>query len=79
LADNFKLQQNNGIQIGSWIEDMKDTQLNDLGKILVEIVNKKPPNIRNIIKKLKDDCVKKTRKNINANPFKDIDTNKYFR
>ena len=79
LADNFKLQQNNGIQIGSWIEDMKDTQLNDLGKILVEIVNKKPPNIRNIIKKLKDDCVKKTRKNINANPFKDIDTNKYFK
>ena len=79
LADNFKLQQNNGIQIGTWIDDMKDTQLNDLGKILVEIVNKKPQNIRNIIKKLKDDCLKKTRKNINANPFKDIDINKLFK
>ena len=79
LADNFKLQQNNGIQIGTWIDDMKDTQLNDLGKILIEIVNKKPQNIRNIIKKLKEDCLKKIRKNINSNPFKDIDTNKYFK
>jgi len=79
LADNFKLQQNNGIQIGTWIDDMKDTQLYDLGKILVEIVNKKPQNIRNIIKKLKDDCMKKIRKNININPFKDIETNKYFK
>jgi len=73
------LQQNNGIQIGTWIDDMKDTQLYDLGKILVEIVNKKPQNIRNIIKKLKDDCMKKIRKNININPFKDIETNKYFK
>ena len=79
LADNFKLQQNNGIQIGTWIDDMKDTQLNDLGKILVEIVNKNPQNIRNIIKKLKEDCNKKMRKNINSNPFKEIDTNKYFK
>ena len=79
LADNFKLQQNNGIQIGTWIDDMKDTQLNDLGKILIGIVNRKPDNIRNIIKKLKDECHKKLRKNINANPFKDIDVNKYFK
>ena len=79
LADNFKLQQNNGIRIGTWIDDMKDTQLDDLGKILIDIVNKKPQNIRNIIKKLKEDCLKKCKNNLCANPFKDIDINKYFK
>ena len=79
LADNFKLQQNNGIRIGTWIDDMKDTQLYDLGKILIDIINKKPQNIRNIIKKLKEDCLKKNRNNLCANPFKDLDINKYFK
>ena len=79
LADNFKLQQNNGIQIGTWIDDMKDTQLNDLGKILTEIAIKKPSDVRTVIKKLKEDVSKKLRKNININPFKDLDTSKYFK
>jgi len=34
LPDNFKLQQNNGIEIRTWNEDIKDTQLPDIGKIL---------------------------------------------
>ena len=79
LADNFKLQQNNGIQIGTWIDDMKDTQLNDLGKILTEIAIKKPNDVRNVIKKLQEDMAKKTRKNVNINPFKDLDISKYFK
>ena len=40
LADNFKLQPNNGIQIGTWTDDMKDTQLKDLSSILGQIIVK---------------------------------------
>ena len=34
LSDNFKLQQNNGLAIKSFIDDMKDTHIIDIGKIL---------------------------------------------
>ena len=79
LADNFKLQPNNGIHIWTWLEDMKDTQLNDLGRILKDLVIKQPGDVRPIIKKLKDDINKKMRNNMNINPFKDVDINKYFK
>ena len=79
LADNFKLQPNNGIHIWTWIDDIKDTQLNDLGKILKDLVSKQPPDVRPIIKKLKDDINKKMRNNMNTNPFKGVDISKYFR
>ena len=78
LADNFKLQPNNGIHIWTWIDDMKDTQLNDLGKILKDLISKQPVDIRPIIKKLKDDINKKMRNNMNINPFKGVNINKYF-
>ena len=79
LADNFKLQPNNGIPICTWIDDMKDTQLNDLGKILKNLLEKKPSDLRPIIKKLKDDINKKMRNNMNINPFKSVDINKYMK
>ena len=79
LADNFKLQPNNGIPILTWNEDMKDTQLYDLGKILKDLIDKKPSDVRPIIKKLKDDMNKKMRNNMNINPFKGIDINKYLK
>ena len=79
LADNFKLQPNNGIHIWTWIDDIKDTQLNDLGKILKDLVSKQPPDVRPIIKKLKDDINKKMRNNMNTNPFKGVDISKYFK
>jgi len=79
LADNFKLQPNNGIPISTWIDDMKDTQLNDLGKILKNLIEKKPNDLRPIIKKFKDDINKKMRNNMNINPFKGVDINKYIK
>ena len=79
LPDNFKLQPNNGIHIWTWIDDIKDTQLNDLGKILKDLVSKQPPDVRPIIKKLKDDINKKMRNNMNTNPFKGVDISKYFK
>ena len=79
LADNFKLQPNNGIQCGTWIDDMKDTQLNDLDTILTQIIEKKPQDIKPIIKKLNEELNKKLKNNINLNPFKDIDVAKLFK
>ena len=79
LADNFKLQPNNGIQIGTWTDDMKDTQLNDLNIILTQIIENKPNDIRIIIKKLNEEINKNEKKNVNLNPFKDIDVNKFFK
>ena len=79
LGDNFKLQPNNGIQIGTWLDDMKDTQLDDLGKILKDIVNRKPSDIRPIIKKFKDEVNKKVRNNMSISPFKGVDVSKYFK
>ena len=79
LADNFKLQPNNGIQIGTWTDDMKDTQLNDLNIILTQIIDKKPDDIRIIIKKLNEEINKNEKKSANLNPFKDIDVNKFFK
>ena len=79
LEDNFKLQPNNGIHIWTWLDDMKDTQLDDLGKILLDLVSKNPSDIRPIIKKLKEDISKKTRNNMNINPFKGVDIIKYFK
>jgi Dullard-like phosphatase family protein len=79
LADNFKLQPSNGILIGTWIDDMKDTQLNDLGKILKILVSKKPNDVRPIIKKFKEDMNKKMRNNMNINPFRGVDITKYIK
>ena len=79
LADNFKLQQSNGIPIWTWIDDMKDTQLKDLGKMLQDLINMKPEDIRPIIKRFKDDMNKKMRVNMNINPFKGVDINKYLK
>ena len=79
LADNFKLQPNNGIPISTWIDDMKDTQLIDLGKILKILISKKPGDLRPIIKKFKEDINKKMRNNMNINPFKGVDITKYIK
>ena len=79
LEDNFKLQPNNGIHIWTWLDDMKDTQLEDLGKILKDLISKNPNDIRPIIKKFKEDINKKMRNNMNINPFKGVDIFKYFK
>jgi Dullard-like phosphatase family protein len=79
LAENFKFQQNNGIQCSTWNDDMKDTQLYDLDIILTKIIEKKPQDIKPIIKKLNEEVNKKMKNNANLNPFKDIDVNKLFK
>ena len=64
MPQNFRLQKENGINIKAfWGEEAYDTALVDLGNILVNIA-KDGGDIRNGIKKYKDDIVKKVTSNI---------------
>ena len=64
MPQNFRLQKENGINIKAfWGEEAYDTALIDLGKILVNIA-KDGGDIRNGIKKYKDEIVKKVTSNI---------------
>ena len=58
---------------------MRDTQLKDLDIILTKLIEKKPQDIRPIIKKLNEEVNRKMKNNMNLNPFKDIDVNKLFK
>ena len=59
MPQNFRLQKENGINIKAfWGEEAYDTALVDLGNILVNIA-KDGGDVRNGIKKYKDDIVKK--------------------
>lgn len=54
---------------------MKDTQLVDLMKILQDIINLRVPDVRIIIKKIRED----SSKNKNTlNPYASIDISKYI-
>ena len=78
LADNFKFQPDNGIQCTTWIDNMRDSQLNDLDIILTKIIEKKPQDIKPIIRKLNEEVNKRMKSNM-LNPFNDIDVNKLFK
>ena len=77
LVDNFKLQPNNGLGIKTWLEEMKDNQLGDLANLLKEIVEKKPNDVRTVIKKIKEEANKRIKKN-NGNPYKNLSIDKYI-
>lgn len=34
MIENFKLNPHNGIEISSWIDNIRDTELYDIGKIV---------------------------------------------
>lgn len=77
IPGNFKLQQNNGLAIQTWKDDMRDTQLFDICKILTDIYHKKPSDVRPIIKKINEDVAKKLKRNA-LNPYSNIDITKYL-
>ncbi len=69
VAENFSLQQQNGIFIRTWIEDLSDTALIDLAPLLkrkylpfylifvifhAEIVEKKEPDVTEALRKYRD-------------------------
>ena len=64
MPQNFRLQKENGINIKAfWGEEVYDTALIDLGKILVNIA-KDGGDIRDGIYKYKDEILKKVTSNI---------------
>jgi hypothetical protein len=64
MPQNFRLQKENGINIKAfWGEEVYDTALIDLGKILVNIAND-GGDIRKGINKYKDEILKKVTSNI---------------
>ena len=77
LSDNFKLQPNNGIHIGTWTDNMKDTELLEIGKFLEDLILRKPNDVRVIIQKIKEDFEKKNSKNV-VSSFKGIDLNNFM-
>ena len=54
LAENFELQERNGIEINNWYDDLEDTTLSDLGLLLEEIITKKPEDVRDMLDKYRD-------------------------
>lgn len=72
IPENFRLQSNNGLWIKTWTEDMKDTQLKELSRILSTLISFKPSDVRLYIKRIKDDLGIHINKNV-YNPFSKID------
>ncbi|CAK78867.1 unnamed protein product (macronuclear) [Paramecium tetraurelia] len=54
LAENFQLQPDNGIQIQSWYGDLDDQALLLLSPLLIQIVQKKIPDVREALRKFRD-------------------------
>ena len=46
ISDNFILQPDNGIFISTWYDDMTDNFLKEISPLLVELVEKKVPDVR---------------------------------
>ncbi len=77
LPENFKLQQNNGLFIKTWNDDMKDTQLMDFAKILRDLVIMRVPDVRIVLKKLKEEVSRRLKKN-NLSPYANIEVAKFL-
>ncbi|CAD8132360.1 unnamed protein product [Paramecium pentaurelia] len=54
LAENFKFQPDNGIQIQSWYGDQDDQALLLLSPLLIQIVQKKIQDVRDALRKFRD-------------------------
>jgi len=74
IPENFILQPDNGLAIKTWQNDINDTQLDDLSKILREIYQSKPEEIRGIIKRINSEVSKGYRANM-ASPYANLDIN----
>ena len=53
FSENFKLQQDNGLPINSWVGDINDTSLRDIIPIINYIVENNIEDVRTVVKKVK--------------------------
>jgi len=77
LPDNFALQQNNGLAIITWTDDINDTQLDDLMKILKDMYDAKVSDVREVVKKINEEATKNIRINVSA-PYTNIEINNFI-
>jgi CTD small phosphatase-like protein 2 len=54
VPENFQLQQDNGIFITSWFDDVTDTALTELGSILKDIGSRKVKDLREELRRFRD-------------------------
>jgi Dullard-like phosphatase family protein len=54
VPENFQLQQDNGIFITSWFDDVTDTALSELGGILKDIGSRKVKDLREELRRFRD-------------------------
>jgi CTD small phosphatase-like protein 2 len=72
VAENFQLQPDNGIFIRSWFDDMTDTALEELGPLLKEIVKKQVPDVRDALRRFRDQMIEQLERGI-TNPVMTLD------
>lgn len=72
IPENFKLQPNNGFEIKTWMDDIKDTHLLDLCKVLDSIHGNKVNDVRDVVKKINEEINTRIKKGI-SNYYSDID------
>jgi CTD small phosphatase-like protein 2 len=72
VAENFQLQPDNGIFIKSWFDDMSDTALSELAPLLKEIVKKQVGDVRDALRKFRDQMLEQISKGI-QNPQLSLD------
>ena len=68
IPENFRFQTNNGLWTRTWTEDMKCKELNDFIRILKDIYEINPNDVKPLIKKIKEEVNLKLNKNI-SNPY----------
>ena len=58
ISDNFIIQPDNGIFISTWYDDMNDRFLDEITPLLVEIVEKKCPDVRKALRQYRDQLLR---------------------
>lgn len=60
VAENFQLQNENGILIKSWYEDQSDTALKELSEFLIKIPQENTEDVREYLKSYREEILKKS-------------------
>ena len=58
ISDNFIIQPDNGIFISTWYDDMSDNFLEEISPLLIEIVEKKVPDVRKGLRSYRDQILR---------------------
>ncbi len=58
ISDNFILQPENGIFISTWYDDMTDTFLEEISPLLIEVVERKVPDVRKALRSYRDQILR---------------------